>query len=313
MKHVILALLLAVPAQADTTSVVDDHILPGVAAFASAVHELDTAAQADCTRDAVLPVFRDARLAFAVIADIRVGPGEQAALNMAFWPDPRSSGARALLRQLKDPVAVDLLPVSARGFPGLDLMLGDPAFAYGADDPGCKLVRDLARDLRAQATQFAAAWQEHASLMRNPGNLTYLDAGEVQRALFTQALASLELTETARLAAPLADPERPRPTRAESWRTGLSLGIVMAATRASVTLAQALADDPLPETARLLAAAEDRAQSIADPGFQDIDDRDAWGRVFGLKRTIGRMRGTLEAEFGAATGLTPGFNAMDGD
>ena len=313
MKHVILALLLATPAQADTISVIDDHLLPDVAAFASATQALDRAAQADCTRGAVLPAFRDARLAFAVIADIRVGPGEQAALNMAFWPDQRSSGARALLRQIQNPVAVDILPVSARGFSGLDLMLGDPAFAYGAGEPGCALVTELTHDLRGQAEQFAEAWQEHASLMRTPGNLTYLDADEVQRALFTQALASLELTETARLAAPLADVDRPRPTRAESWRTDLSLGIALAATRSAVRIAQGLADNPLPETARLLADVEHRAQTIRDSSFQDIDDPDAWGHVFGLKRTIGQMRHTLEAEFGAATGLTPGFNAMDGD
>jgi uncharacterized protein len=313
MRTLALLLLLATPATADTTAAIDTHILPGVAAFAASVETLTATTQADCTRAAVLPAFRDARLAFAAIADLRVGPGEQAALNMAFWPDPRSSGLRALVGQIKNPVAIDLLPVSARGFTGLDLMLGDPALAYGAGDPGCTLVADLAADLQAQGAQFAMAWQDHAALMRTPGNLTYLDETEVRRVLFTQALASLELTENARLAEPLADRDRPRPTRAENWRTGLSLDIALTATREAVALAQVLADNSLPESARFLAEAETRAQTITDPGFQDIDDLDAWGRLFGLKRTIGLLHDTLEAEFGAATGLTPGFNAMDGD
>lgn len=313
MRILALILCLTAPATADTTRAIDAHILPGVSAFAASVETLNATAKTDCTRAVVLPAFRSARLAFAAIADLRVGPGEQAALNMAFWPDPRSGGLRALLGQLKNPVAIDLLPVSARGFTGLDLMLGDPALAYGAGDPGCTLVADMAADLQAQAAQFAAGWQDHAALMRNPGNLTYLDETEVRRVLFTQVLASLELTENARLAEPLADRDRPRPSRAENWRNGLSLGIIMTATRQAVALAQVLADSPLPESARLLSEAETRAQTITDPGFQDIDDLDAWGRVFGLKRTIGLLHDTLEAEFGAATGLTPGFNAMDGD
>ncbi len=313
MKHLVLILLLASPAPADTLRAVDGHILPKVAAFVQAVDQLANAAQADCTRAAVLPEFRKARLAFAAVADLRVGPGEQAGLNMAFWPDPRSSGARALQGYLQMPGDPVLLPVSARGFAGLERLLGDGAFDYGADDPACALVIALSQDLQVQAQSFSVGWQDHAALMRAPGNLTYLDTTEVRRVLFTQALASLELTANARLAEPLGEPDRPRPMRAEHWRTGLSLGIALEATRASVSLAQILSDSPLPQTARLLAEVDARASQITDPSFQDIDNPDAWGRLFGLRRSIGQLHDTLEGEFGAATGLTPGFNSLDGD
>ncbi len=168
--------------------VLDSHILPAVTAFAEAASSLADVAAADCTRPAVLPAYQAAFDAWTPIADIRLGPSEAAGLSIAFWPDERGSGMRALQQMLatddpaiRDPDSFAQITVAARGFSGLDLLLGDPGLAYGPDDPACALVWTVSLDLAHQARTLAAGWAEHADLMRDPGgpgNLAYLDADE---------------------------------------------------------------------------------------------------------------------------------------
>lgn len=315
MRLATLALLIlaALPARADDLPALDAVILPGLAAFQREAQALSGAAQADCRRASVLPAYHAAREAWGRIGDFRLGPTEQAALTIAFWPDDRASGLRALRGLPEDAAA---LPASARGFSGLDLMLGDQSLAYDAEGPGCALVVALADDLSAQATALARAWQDHAPLMRAPGsgdNLTYLDRAEVQRALYTQALAALDLTIGQRIGRPLGDADQPRPARAEGWRTGRSLPNMLAAARAAHDLAAALAPGPTPGMDRALHSVEVAAGAVDDPGFQDITDPQARLKLEILGQHMAGLRSAMEAEVGATLGISPGFNALDGD
>lgn len=309
-----LALLAPTPAAADAARAVDTVLLPGLSAFAQTADALAQGAARDCTRGAVLPLYAAARDAWGAVGDIRLGPTERAALTIAFWPDDRGSGLRALRGGATESA---MLPASARGFAGLDLMLGDPGLAYGPGDPGCATVAALADDLAGQARALAVDWDAFAPALRSPGgagNAVYLDGTEAAQALMTQALAALELTEATRLGRPLGTPDRPRPARAEAWRTARPLPNALASLRGAVALARALTDAPLPRTEAALAAVEAAARAIADPSFQDLaTDPAARGRLAILQTRVAGLRTAMGAELGAALGVAPGFNALDGD
>jgi len=317
MRALVLAVILASPGLADVPRALDTVLLPGVSAFADAAQALGQGAAQDCTRPAVLPLYHAAREGWGAVGDIRLGPTEQAALTVAFWPDDRASGLRGLRAGLAAPPATAArLPASARGFAGLDLMLGEPALAYGAGDPGCGLVALLAADLAEQAVALRDDWGAYAPRLRapgGPGNTAYLDGAEAARALMTQALAAVERTATLRLARPLGEPGRPRPARAEGWRTVRPLPDALASLRGAVALARALADGPLTRTEAALGAVERAATAIADPGFQDIGDPVARLRLEALQQRVGALHAAMRADLSGALGIAPGFNALDGD
>lgn len=304
MRLAVVLALMAAPALADGRRALDQVFLPGTAAFAESAATLARTAAMDCSPAAVLPAYHAARDAWGRIGDFRIGPTEQAALTIAFWPDDRASGLRALRAGAEVP------PASARGFSGLDLMLGEPSLAYGPGDPGCGMVVSLTEDLSQQAQALALAWQDFAPELANPGlaGITYLDAADVNRALYTQLLAALELTLHQRLGRPME-----RPTRAEHWRTGRPLPNVLASVLAVQALARALADGPTPQIDAAVAGVQMAALSVSDPSFQDAGDPQARLRLEALGQRLARLRRAIEEELGAAQGLQAGFNALDGD
>ena len=133
--------IFASPALAGVQEAVEGHVLPGVAAFAEAAEVLEDAARADCTAAALRPAYLAAWDAWAPIADLRLGPSEPASLTIAYWPDERGAGPKALRALLaaedpagRDPSAFAQVSAAARGFPALDLLLGDPELS--AYEPG---------------------------------------------------------------------------------------------------------------------------------------------------------------------------------
>jgi len=315
--------LAALPAQADVREVVEDHILPGVTAFADAAAALEITAAEDCSRAAVLPAYAAAYDAWMQVADLRLGPSEAAPLTIAFWPDERGRGERALREilstqgaDLADPAALSRISAAARGFAGLDLMLGDNGFAYGPADPGCALVRGLTADLRAQAEALAEGWRAFAPELEDPeaaANVTYLDADEARAAIYTQIVTGLTLTTDTRLARPLGTFDRPRPTRAEAWRTARALPNALGSARANYAMAVLLAGQEIPASAAAMEQVERAAAAIADPGFQDIDDPTARLRLDILSQRITALRLAIETDLPAILGVSVGFNAADGD
>ena len=125
--------------------------------MAEATATLARAAEADCTAEALRPAYLAAWEAWAPIADLRIGPSEAAALTIAYWPDERGAGARTIRSLLaaedpagRDPAAFAEVSAAARGFPALDLLLGDPDLSgYGPGSYACDLVRSAALDLAA--------------------------------------------------------------------------------------------------------------------------------------------------------------------
>lgn len=325
MKRFVLALaLFTSPAFSDTTEAVGNRILPGLAGFADATDALNDVAQTNCTPDALKGPYNAAFDAWMRIADVRLGPSEERALSISFWPDKRGFTQSKLTELIaeKDPIVAEPedfaeISIAARGFFALERMLYDPEFAnYGEDSYSCSLTRAIARDLATQAAALDAAWQDFAPTLLNPGadnNTTYLDESEAVRAIYTQAMSSLELTADTRLGRPLGEPARPRPTRAEAWRSGRSLTNVMLATEAAYNLAVDLADWDMPESAAAMERVRKAADEIEDPSFQNIDDLVKRLKLEILQQEIDGLENALEVEFGARLGIQPGFNSSDGD
>ena len=320
MRTLVVALLLApLPADADTGRALDSVILPGFAAFAEAAGTLAQAAEADCTAPALRPAYDAAWEAWARVGFVGIGPSATANLTIAFWPDPRGATARAVQGALTGhtPETADAVAragAALRGLTALDALLGGPA--YGWQDPACRLARAVAADLAAQAATLAEAWALHADLLRragDPGNATYLSPQEATAALFTQILAGLEFAADQRLGRPLGEAGRPRPARAEAWRTARPVPNLTASLLALRDLARALAEGPLPESEAAFAAALTAVGALADPSLQDLNDPQAALRAEIAQQSIRALRDVLAAELGPALGVAAGFNALDGD
>jgi len=311
---------LATPLHAGVPEVVNDRLLPDIARFAAATRSLAETARADCRAEALRAPWNAAFDAWLPVAVIRLGPTETAAPTVAFWPDLRGFGPRALRRLLKegdpviaDPAAYAEVSAAARGLFALETLIHGAGFE---GDAACRLRATVSQDLSAQAAALEAGWRDFAPLLLAPGgagNLTYLDRAEAERALFTQLLAAVEFAADTRLGGPLGTFERPRPRRAEARLSGRSVRNVTLTVTAVLQDARALAGTDLPQVeaagARVLAT----LARLDDPAFQDVTDPQARLRIEIVQQALRGLHDALEIEIGTTMGLTPGFNSLDGD
>lgn len=228
MRHLIYAAaLIATPAVAGVEEAVNDYILPHLAAFTEAAEVLDDAAQANCEAEGLVGPYNAAFDGWMAVADVRLGPSEQGALSLSFWPDKRGFTERTLadLISNKDPVVEDQaafeeISIAARGFFALERMLYDSQFNdYAEGDYACTLVRALTRDVVDQATALQAQWNDFAPLLLDPGsagNTTYLDEAEAQRAILRRSFQPSNSRKTRGLGdrwvrSPALDRRAPKP------------------------------------------------------------------------------------------------------
>ncbi|ODM44315.1 imelysin family protein [Cereibacter johrii] len=318
----LLALLAAAPLRAGVPEAVSEAILPGYEGFTAATAALDTAARADCSAEALKAPWNAAFDAWMAVSHLRIGPSETdgRALAIAFWPDPKGSGARTQARLLDAADPALLAPerfaevsVAARGLFALERLLYDPAFA---GDYACALTRATAADLARMAADLETDWREtFAPLVLtagSEGNDRFLTEAEARQALFTQLMAGLEFTADQRLGRPLGSFDRPRPERAEARLSGRSLRNVELSLAALERLALALAPDS-PRTREGFDQARSRAANLDDPRFDGVADPSGRLRVEILQQRLHALRDVLSAEVGGALGVSVGFNAADGD
>ena len=326
MKHFVplLLALAASPALADVDAVIDDHILPGYAAFAAATASLD-AAVGDCAPEAVRPAWNAAFDAWMGVSHLGFGPVEEdgRSVVIAFWPDDRGATPRALaaLVQDEDPIidtaeGTAQISVAARGLFALEYLLYDPQFS--ATSPyRCALIQALASDLAQVAAQVDAAWRdEFADTLRtagDPDNLTFLSEREATQAVFTSLLTGLEFTADTRLGRPLGTFDKPRPTRAEAWRSGRSQRNVVLSLMALADLTRHLAEDQAPVTLAALDRAIALAQELDDPAFAGVSDPSRRLKVEIVQQAIHAASDAALAEIGPSLGVSKGFNSSDGD
>ncbi|QBY01487.1 peptidase M75 [Rhodophyticola sp. CCM32] len=337
MRYLAICLALFLPLMAlaqsqseEIDDILDRHILPGFEALVEETGALAAAATADCTpaSEPLRAAYNAAFDAWVRVSHLRFGPmeAENRGFALGFWPDARGATPRALADLIRDqdpvidtPEGFATISVAARGFYGLEFLLYDPELSSA--EPAayrCALIRAASADTHATARAILSDWQgRYAGLMRGAGrNQTYQSYDEALRALFGALVEGLEFTADLRLGRPMGTFERPRPRRAEAWRSGRSLRHVQIALESQADLAARLSVSEPEARGRVthvfdLAIA--RADALDDPGFAGVATPAGRLRVEALQQSIRDVDGLLRAELGPALGIAAGFNALDGD
>ena len=321
LRYLFLATALATPVRADVADVVTTHILPGYAAFTDATAALSVASQGSCDAAALRPAYDAAFDAWLGVSHLRLGPVEDDGrmLAIAFWPDPKGLGKKALatLIAAKDPLVSDpeafaKVSIAARGLFAMERLL----YGDATGDHACAVTRAVAADLARTATETEAGWTdgfaEALTMAGTEGNMQFLSPLEARQAMFTQLIAGLEFNADQRLGRPLGTFDKPRPERAEARASARSLQNLRLSLIALRGLAVALvAESPQVQ------AAFDRAIGLAgkldDPIFAGVADPQGWLKVQIVQQAVFATRDAVLAEIGPALGVGIGFNAGDGD
>ncbi|MEO0624374.1 MAG: imelysin family protein [Pseudomonadota bacterium] len=324
MRLALLILLLTLPARAEplVDAAIAEHILPGTEKLSVEADALAGAAMEDCSPEStkLRAAYHKAFDAWVAVSHLRFGPAEDEdrAFALAFWPDPRGTTAKTLTRLLatedgtvETDAAFARQSVAVRGFYALERMLYDPPAGEAAY--ACRLTQAIARGIARTTASMAREWPAHAALMRAPGaeNPVYLGMGEVRRALYTALDTGLEFTAATRLGRPLGSLDKPRPKRAEAWRSGRSLRQVVLSLSASRALASTLQAGDKVDAA--FARALSRAETLDDPSFAGVSDPVGRLRVEALQQSVLAIRHALATELAPRLGVTAGFNSLDGD
>lgn len=317
-----------------TEQVVQDHILPGFQALSSDAAALRDAAATDCTATApetapdLRAAYSDAFDRWVAVSHLRFGPTEtqDRAFALAFWPDSRGATPKALgaLIAGEDPIAASPeayreVSIAARGFYALEFLLYDETLLT-AEAPAyrCQLIQTVTRDIADVTRAVLTDWETgYAAQMIAPApDGRYRSHEEAAQELFKALSTGLQFTADTRLGRPLGTFDRPRPTRAEAWRSGRSLRHVTLSLEALRDLAQGLAQaDPQVQArledafARSLALATD----LDDPVFAGVRDPQQRLKVEVLQQSIDKIRLLVRDELGPLLGVAAGFNALDGD
>ncbi|MGJ8586147.1 MAG: imelysin family protein [Marinosulfonomonas sp.] len=337
MKTLALVLALSLPsaAMADHSedvveNVIQHHILPGFERLSEQADRLAEVAGRSCKADSaeLRAQYQDTFDAWIAVSHLRFGPTEvdDRAFALAFWPDSRGATPKALnaLIANEDPIAGSVedyasVSIAARGFYALEFLLYDPVISTeGQDGYRCQLIQTVTADIAQNADEILDDWENGyaALLMDVDGSGLYRSEEEAAQELFKALSAGLEFTSETRLGRPMGTYDRPRPKRAENWRSGRSLRNVYVSIESLKGLAVALSDDDPELTGELVEAFDEsleQAQKLDDPIFAGVATPKGRFRVELLKNSIEQVRHVVRDELGPSLGVASGFNAMDGD
>ncbi|TCL00453.1 hypothetical protein BXY66_3095 [Shimia isoporae] len=330
-------LILGIAAQAEAQSIdieervevaVSQHVVPGFARFASTAGALSKAAEHTCDpksetlRNAFHTAFDD----WVRISHLRFGPSEveNRAYGVAFWPDTRGKTPKALSGLItgESPAglsAEDLMQqsIAVQGFYALEYLLFDEAFwDMGEASYRCSLIRNLAEGIAFRAEAIYADWTDvfAAEMLRPSATGTYRSSKEAAGELVKAVSTGLQFTDEARLARPLGTFDRPRPKRAEAWRSERSLRHVILSLEAVGDLATLLAGET--SAAERIASEFDTALANAnfdDPVFAGVSESIGRLKIENLQQYVYGLRETAVSELVAVLDVSIGFNALDGD
>ena len=338
MKRLVLAAALAVSplvAFAQTPNpivgdIVDAHILPRFQALAGVSGLLATTAQNDCDSgsESLHAAYDDAFTAWVSASHLRFGPTEvdDRAFALAFWPDSRGATPRSLATLIadQDPVAASPddyahVSIAARGFYAMEFLLFDDTLKTQGDaNYRCTLIQTMAADIAATSTAILQDWTSdyRARLLAPSATGTYHSDDEVLQELFKALTTGLQFTSDTRLGRPLGTFDRPRPKRAEVWRSARSADHVRLNLVALDDLAKRLAGDH-PALANKINASFAQAlkqlDAMDDPAFAGVADQQGRFKLELLQQSIDTTRALVRDELGPTLGVASGFNALDGD
>ena len=344
------ALAAQTPFATITEKVIDTVIRPGYARLATAGGDMETAMGALCAHPGELAL-DSARSRFSGLVDawsrielIRFGPvrEDNRYEKLNYWPDRKGRGLHQVRQILasRDPDALSVetlreKSVAVQGLGALEFVLyGKGAHtlidrpAANASSYRCHYGLAIAGAVHQTAAELAKDWQSdtgYVAIMTSPGpdNPVYQAEDEVIRELLRAMTEELQFARDIKLKTALADkPEKANYKRAPFWRSGLTARAV-AANGASVAELFAKGDfaAALPEEERWITGSV--AFELAQAGkvlgrietpvvrmFTEPNTRDL------LSVAIIALNGAGEAignHYAGATGLTLGFNSLDGD
>lgn len=328
------ALIMPLAAQAQDRApilmdVTETHILPRFDTLPETTGALVSASLVECdpTSPALRAAYDAAFDSWISASHLRFGPTEVdgRAFAMAFWPDTKGFTTKALSQHIateddavQSPEAYAETSIAGRGFFALERMLFDPNYAeQGSAEYRCALIRAITADIDANARAMAQDWHSYAPSLTQPQeNRRYRTQDEAMQELFKALATGLEFTADTRLGRPMGTFDRPRPNRAEAWRSGRSLRHVELSLISLRDLAARLSFDH-PEIASELDAAFARAiqnaQSIDDPSLAGVSYPQARFRIEALQQSIHDIRTFAVTELGPTLGISAGFNSLDGD
>jgi predicted lipoprotein len=336
MKRFLLTIVLAaapVIANAQTTiidDIVDEHILPRFQTLAETSAHLATTAQNDCTvtSQALQNAYSDAFDTWVRASHLRFGPTEadDRAFALAFWPDSRGATPRSLTTLLteQDPVIASpedfaQVSIAARGFYAMEFLMYDETLSnMGDEDDRCTLVQTVTTDIATTSAAILEGWQtDYAARLKSPDtSSTYRSDEEVLQELFKALVTGLQFTSETRLGRPLGTFERPRPTRAEAWRSGRSARHVELSLAVLNDLAFRLSSDNAELSERIETSFEVAATLLSeldDPIFADVGDPQTRFKVEVIQQSIYNIQAVVRDELGPTLGVAAGFNSLDGD
>ncbi|MFT4743977.1 MAG: putative lipoprotein [Ascidiaceihabitans sp.] len=336
MRQLILALaatilpLSAMAENAVTAGIVNNHILPRFERLAEASNTLSRAAATDCTAASVplRAAYADAFDAWVAASHLRFGPTEvgDRSFAIAFWPDSRGATPKALNRLIadQDPIAKNAddyaaVSIAARGFYALEFLLYDATLSTAGDDQyRCALIQTIAADTAAMASAISDDWgDEYAARLLHPtAQGTYRSDDEVRRELLKALSTGLQFTTETRLGRPLGTFDKPRPKRAEAWRSDRSARHVTLSLQTLKDLAGRLADDNVGLANDLDAAFDDaltRLADLNDPTFASVADPQRRIKIEVIQQSVESIRVIVRDQLGPELGVDAGFNALDGD
>lgn len=316
--------------QADAVArVVTQHAVPAVLDFAAQTKNLELAAKSDCTAAALAPAYTAGFDSWMGLQHLNIGPVEADArgLTIAFWPDKKGMIPKALSAMITDQDAAVAdasefahVSIAARGLFALEYMLFDDAFkTYDQGSYSCELVQAITHDLAETADHIAEEWTREdgfAATLAAAGaadNQRYLSETEAAQALYTMLLTGLENSAEQRIGRPLGSFEKPRPKRAEAYRSERSARNVMLSVQAAREFAVAMAPETPTHTLEILDEVLVKLQDLDDPTFASVDDPMGRLKIEIIGQRIEAATDSIANDIGVPLGISAGFNASDGD
>lgn len=307
---------------------IDQHILPGYGTLVDTSEQLSESAAQDCdpNSEPLRAAYGAAFDAWVRVSHLRFGPSEtdNRAFALAFWPDSRGKTPKALYALIHandaivaDPDAYSTVSIAARGFYALEFLLFDADMQQTESAAfRCQLTRAITRDIAATSRAIQEDWiADYADKMRSPQD-RYRSEIEVKQELFKAVNTGLEILIDMRLGRPLGSFDKPRPKRAEAYRSGRSLRHVQLSLQALEELTLILAqEDPELQAQLATSFTKVRAQAdrLEDPVFAGVTQPGPRLRIEALQQSIRNLRETVGLELGPALGVEAGFNSLDGD
>lgn len=337
----VLSLVPLAAARADVSGtlvhgLVDDSVIPAYRRFEQATGRLSEALDRACAsgeldNGPVRTAFAEAWLAWAGARHVAKGPVTyfDRLFRIEFWPDTRNRISRGLseLRAEGGTPEIAAAVVAVQGFPALERLI---YAGEGASD--CFIARPIADNLHTIAAEILTDWTEGDSPFRTvlvqpgTGAGVYFTYAESLAALMTGAISSLEGVLRLRLKRPLGDGlGKPRPRRAEAWRSGLSMDLIRADLAAVADfyggdgrgLDEALRETGEIELADLMTKAfrltRETATKIYLPLAEAVTDPAAVKDLDELVIQVSALKALMVQRVGPALGISAGFNALDGD